>query len=197
MEHYYTKKPISDFRPSSYEVNVLGEPLTIHSGSGIFSIQHLDKGSELLIKRAVIESGWKVLDLGCGYGVVGIAIAKHYLSTQVHFTDINERAVMLTKKNIKANKIEGTVVSSGDGLDHIDEIFDTILLNPPQNAGKKVVLRLFEQSKDHLKPGGLLQIVARHSKGGKDLKNHLLQLFGNCADDQKQSGFRIYVCKKE
>jgi 16S rRNA (guanine1207-N2)-methyltransferase len=75
-------------------------------------------------------------------------------------------------------------------------VFDTILLNPPQTAGKKLCFELIEESKAHLKKDGLLQLVARHNKGGKDLSKKMLEVFGNVEPTAKEAGFRVYVSKR-
>ncbi|MDO8661158.1 MAG: methyltransferase, partial [Candidatus Woesearchaeota archaeon] len=139
---------------------------------------------------------WRVLDLGCGYGPVGIALVKAHPDLLVVMSDVNARAVKLARKNSAQNKVEIKHITS-DGFAHIIEQFNTILLNPPQTAGKKVCERLIAESKEHLVSGGLLQIVARHNKGGAQLEKFMKELFGNSNQVAKQSGFRVYVSRKD
>lgn len=196
VEHYFSEKQTSEFKTQEIEAVLRGKRLCFKTGSGVFSIKKVDKGSELLINAALIEKEWSVLDLGCGYGPVGIAVKKAEPSVDVVFTDVNRRAVLLTKDNLRLNKIKGSVLQ-GDGFAKITGEFDTVLFNPPQTAGKDLCFQLIEQSLDHLKQGGLLQIVARHKKGGISLSKKMEEVFGNVEVVAKKSGYRIYVSKKE
>ncbi len=190
-DHYYTKKPKSEMKLNTIRCNLLGNELEFLTGSGTFSISRVDKGTELLIKKCKINPEDSVLDLGCGWGVVGIAIKKAFPKTKITMTDVNERAVSLAKKNCKLNNVK-CVVKSGDCYEGINGKFDVILLNPPQTAGKKVCLRMIEEAKDYLKPSGSLQVVVRHKKGGKSLSEEMEEFFGNMEVIAKGSGFRIY-----
>ena len=163
------------------------------TASGVFSLKKIDKGSLLLLEKAEIKNTTKdILDLGCGYGPIGIAIAKSFPKKQILMSDVNERAVKLAKKNIKINNVENAKAIISDGFDKIKASFDLILLNPPQTAGRKLCYKLIEQSKQHLNQKGTLQIVARHQKGGKQFELFLKDLFGNCKTLAKKSGYRIY-----
>ena len=195
MEHYYSKSQKSIFKPVFFSETLLGNLLKFHSGSGVFSIKKVDKGSALLIGNALIKPEWRILDLGCGYGPIGLAIAKKYPNTEVVMTDINKRAVALTKKNIKENNIKNASVIQGHIYEKIEGKFDTILLNPPQTAGKQLCFEMIESAKDFLKNNGILQIVARHQKGGKHLAEFMKKVFNNVEEGAKGSGYRIYTSK--
>lgn len=191
--HYYTKYQKSPLRLKKITAILRGSNFKFYTGSGVFSIRQVDKGTELLINKAIIEQNWKILDLGCGYGPVGIVIAKIFSRSGIIMTDINKRAVMLVKKNAKLNNVI-VDVRAGDMYDPVrNDMFDTILLNPPQTAGKKLCFEMIEKAKDHLKKGGTLQLVARHQKGGKDLSKKMESVFGNVKDIAKKGGYRIYV----
>ncbi|MFC1752654.1 class I SAM-dependent methyltransferase [Thermoproteota archaeon] len=196
VEHYFSETQSSEFKIEQIEAVLRGGKISLKTGSGVFSIKRVDKGSELLANSAIIKERWRVLDLGCGYGAVGIAVKKAEPSTEVVFTDINRRAVFLTKENLKLNKIEGDVVQ-GDCFEKIKGKFDTILLNPPQTAGKKLCFRMIEESKIYLKKGGMLQIVARHKKGGASLSKEMQEVFNNFEVLAKKSGYRIYISKND
>jgi 16S rRNA (guanine1207-N2)-methyltransferase len=159
----------------------------------VFSKSRIDKGSMLLANTAMIKDGWKVLDFGCGYGVIGIAIAKAFPSCKVILSDINDRAIMLAKRNIELNKIKNAQAIQSDMFEKIPEKFNTILLNPPQSAGKDICMKMIEESKTHLLAGGLFQMVARHNIGGRELEKHMLRVYGNVNELAKKSGYRIYV----
>lgn len=196
-EHYFTEKPTSKYVAYAIEAVLRGKRLKFKTASGMFSPQRIDKGTELLINSAIIDTGWSVLDLGCGYGPVGIAIKKAFPSATVVMSDINERAVAVAKENAEINKVTVDVRQSEVFSKFKDaEKFDTILLNPPQTAGKKVCFQMIEESIKHLKKDGLLQMVARHKKGGKSLSEKMEDVFGNVEESAKRSGYRIYVSKR-
>ena len=195
-EHYYTEKPQSKLRIYEIEVSARGQSLKLFTASGIFSYRKLDKGTELLINKSIIHPKWKILDLGCGYGAVGITLKKAFPTIDAVFSDVNERAVGITRKNLKKLKIKGEAVKS-NVFDNIkDKDFDAILLNPPQTAGKKICFKMIEDSIGHLKKEGLLQVVARHNKGGKELSRKMEEVFGNVRGIAKKAGYRIYLSEK-
>jgi 16S rRNA (guanine1207-N2)-methyltransferase len=194
-EHYFSEKQESVFRINSIEILLRGSTFKFDTVSGVFSVGRVDKGSYLLIEKCIVEDGWRVLDLGCGYGVTGIAIAKVF-DCEVVLTDVNKRAAYISKKNAKKNNVEVSVLR-GDMYEKIDGLFDTILFNPPQHAGKKLCMEMIEKAKDYLKKKGLLQVVARHNKGGKSFALKMEEIFGNIKDIAKKGGYRIYVSEKK
>lgn len=195
-EHYFSKKPSSAFKPTTFTALLRGHQLTFTASSGVFSKNHIDKGTEVLITYAEVKGTERMLDLGCGYGPVGIAMKRAYPDLDVLCTDINQRAVLLTKQNAKSNKVVLKARTS-DGYEKIKEHFDLILLNPPQTAGKKICLKLISDSFEHLESGGVLQIVARHQKGGAALSSFMEDLFGNMRVIKRKSGYRVYLSFKE
>jgi 16S rRNA (guanine1207-N2)-methyltransferase len=197
VDHYYTEKPASRLIPHEFKARLRGNDLTFHTGSGVFSIKHVDRGSELLVEGCMIEDGMRVLDLACGYGPVGISLMKAF-DISVIMTDINERALRFARKNIEANGLLGKDirVKKSDIYASIEGGFDTILVNPPQNAGKDICIRMIDGAPEHLKDGGTLQLVARHQKGGKSLAKRMEEVFGNVEELKKGSGFRVYMSRK-
>lgn len=194
-EHYYSEKQTSKLRIKEIEVNLRGNSLKFYTGSGVFSIGKVDKGTKLLIENCIIKPNWKILDLGSGYGPIGISIAKAFPSTSIVMTDINQRAIKLSKMNIELNNISNIEVRKSNLYQKIEEKFNTIITNPPQTAGKKICFSIIEGAKDYLKKNGLLQLVARHNKGGKELEKKMKEVFGNVKDIAKKSGYRVYVSK--
>ena len=195
-EHYYSEEQKSELNLKKIKSILRDNELDFWTGAGVFSGKKVDKGSELLANDCIIEDNWKVLDLGCGYGPIGIAIAKAHPSTSILMTDINRRSVKISKMNIKLNKISNASAVQGDMYKKAEgKLFDTILLNPPQTAGKEVCFKMIGLAKNFLKKGGLLQIVARHNKGGKSLSEKMKSVFNNLEEISKKSGYRIYVSK--
>lgn len=187
MSHYYDKKQSSPLR----EQSIYYDGLTLFTASGLFSKEHVDNATKLLIESSQLDDASSILDLGCGYGVVAIAIKKKFLDKKVVAVDVVDRAINYTKKNARENKVDIKVIQT-DVLDGVDESFDVILTNPPYVAGRKVCLAFIDQSFAHLNKGGSLQLVARHQKGGKTLGLYMEELFGNCEHIAKSGGFRIY-----
>lgn len=192
MEHYFTKSPKSELKISKIKVILRNKEINFYTASGLFSTKKVDKGSQLLINKCIIKNNWKVLDLGCGYGIIGLSLLLTNPTLKLTLSDINERAIKITKMNLKLNNLKAEVIQS-DRFGIIKEKFNTILLNPPQTAGKAVCFRLIEDSKSYLEKGGFLQIVARHNKGGKELSKKMLEVFKNVKDRAKASGYRIYI----
>lgn len=192
-EHYYTENPTSELVlfKNEFIIKKIRKQISFYSASGVFGIKKVDKGSELLINKAYIKAGQKVLDLGCGYGIIGVSIKLIEPTTEIIFSDINNRALDITKKNLSLNNVQGKVIHS-DGFNNINEKFDVILLNPPQTAGKDLCLKLIRESKDHLNKKGSLQFVARHKKGGETLAIYMKEVFNNIKELGKGSGFRVY-----
>jgi len=197
MEHYYSKKPTSDPDLHKIHVTVEGLAYDLFSGSSIFSKERLDKGSSLLISSALVPPGSRILDLGCGLGVVGISMKMLHPDSEVVMSDVNSRAVEIARKNIRLHNLEGISAVESDVFSSIPDRFDVILLNPPQTAGKDLCFRMIEESKDHLAGDGTLQLVARPNKGGKTLAAWMEEVFGNVAETGKGSGFKVYLSKKE
>ena len=192
MVHYYSENQVSEFSPVKIKAVLRGKDLEFYTAGGVFSIKKIDKGTELLINNCIILDNWEVLDLGCGYGPIGISIAKT-TNAKVIMTDINKRALRLTKMNLKLNDVE-VELKQGDLYKPLNgKMFDTILTNPPYTAGRKICFQIIEESKEHLKKKGILQLVAKHRKGGDMLSKKMKEVFGNVKVIVKGSGYRIYV----
>lgn len=196
MEHYFSKHQKSKLSIKKISINLKERKFDLYSAAGVFSKEKVDKGSALLIENAIIKDEWKILDLGCGIGVVGISLKLKFPKIHVLLSDINKRAVMLVKRNIKLHKLTDTKTIQSDIFEKIETKFDSILLNPPQTAGKDICFRMIDESILHLEEEGLFQLVARHNKGGKTYSKRMCEIFGNVEEIAKGSGFRIYVSKK-
>lgn len=195
MEHYFTKEPTSDLKIFKLKTILRNKEIEFFTGTGLFSYKQLDKGTQLLINKALIREHWKLLDLGCGYGIIGVSLKKFYPSLDVTFSDINKRALELTKKNLEYHHLQAHLIQS-DGFEKIHQNFDTILLNPPQTAGKKLCFKLIEDSSPRLEKKGYFQLVARHQKGGRELSKKMFEVFGNVKETAKGAGYRIYISQK-
>jgi 16S rRNA G1207 methylase RsmC len=191
-EHYFTEKPTSEIKERSFKHKIKNIELSLTSVSGVFAFENkVDKASELLIE-AFRPSGRSVLDLGCGYGAVGLFIKAAYRDRLVCLSDINERAIEYAMLNAANNNLEIKVVKS-DLFSAFDGItFDDIVTNPPFAAGKKLLASLIDQVYDHLNRNGALWMVAYHNKGGSSLKAMMQERFSNAEDVEKSGGIRVY-----
>ena len=190
-EQYFAKQPSAESRPVETEFSYRGHTLRLMTDSGVFSRGEVDEGSALLLNSLPELSG-RVLDLGCGAGVIGVSIGK---ANRVELTqsDVNERALSLTRENLKRNGVSGTVVES-DGFSAIDGTFDTIVTNPPIRAGKAVIYRLFQEARDHLAENGALYLVIRKQQGAESAKKYLETLFSLVELIERKKGFWILKC---
>lgn len=159
--HYYDREPVfKEMRVRRIKTVIRGFPLTFVLAPGVFSSEYVDTGTRLLAENMVIMNDWDILDMGCGYGVLGIVAAKLAPKGKVVMVDTNKLAVKLAAINVKINRVSNAEVRLGDLYSAVQgERFNTIISNPPITAGLEINKRLIIEAKDHLKPGGLLQIV--------------------------------------
>ncbi len=191
-EHYFTKKPTSAPKPRLLRVFINGKEIQLKTSSGIFSPRRVDYATVLLIEN--MRVGEKVLDLGCGYGPIGIAVAVSKPKCSVTMVEINERAAELSRENISLNRVFNARVVESDFFKELEgEKFDTILMNPPMAAGLKTLFDVIAECKEHLEANGTLQIVARHGKGGERVSARMEEVFGNVETVAKGGGFRVYM----
>ena len=195
-EHYFTENPESKFIVKKLNAVLRGIKMEFYNAAGLFSVKKLDIGTELLINKCIIFKDQAVLDLGCGCGIVGLALKLYEPSLKLTFSDINQRAIEITRKNLKMHNLIAKTVQSNI-FDKINYCFDNIILNPPQTAGKNICFKMIKDSKEHLNNNGLLQIVARHNKGGKELSKKMLEVFNNVQSIGIKSGYRIYISFKK
>lgn len=195
MEHYFSKKPESILKLNLIYYKFGAKEFKFHTSSSVFSKKRIDKGTDLLIRECRIKGKERILDLGCGYGPVGVVISKIYPECELVMSDINERALTLAKRNLKLNGCKADVVQS-NLYDGIKGEFDLIFSNPPQSAGKDICFRIITDALGFLKKRGSLQLVARHQKGGKDLAKKMEGVFGNVSTLGRKSGYHIYCSEK-
>ncbi len=195
MTHYYSEKQTSPLRLCKIKSALMEKVFEFYSGSGVFSKKKVDNGTRVLVENCIVKDGWKVLDLGCGYGVVGIVIAKMFPKTTVLMVDVNKRALKLVKMNLELNNIENAEVKYSNIYSAVKEKFNTIIVNPPMAAGRKLCFRIIEEAKEHIEKDGLLQLIAKHRKGGKMLGEKMLEVFGNMEEKAKSGGYRLYISK--
>ncbi|WP_083817010.1 class I SAM-dependent methyltransferase [Pyrococcus yayanosii] len=192
MSHYYSERPSGPLRTKTIDVCIRGYCFRFITASGVFSFGKLDRGTELLIENMILQPGWRILDLGCGYGAIGIVAARFV--DYVVMTDINRRAVAIARKNLKINGVKNAEVRWGTLYEPVEgEKFHSIITNPPVHAGKDVLREIVINAPRHLHDGGLLQMVIRTSHGAKFIKSLMEETFTEVREVAKGSGYRVYA----
>lgn len=195
MEHYFTSDPTVKSEERIIEYEIKGKTLSFISDNGVFSKNHVDSATELLVKTIYDEVNGKILDVGCGYGVIGITLATNNKVTEVTMIDINHRALELAKRNSLRNKVEEkTKVLESNGFEQIKEKYDAVVTNPPIRAGKLVIYQIYADAKEHLLDGGALYIVINKKHGAPSTIKYLEELFGNVEVLDKKAGFNVIKC---
>jgi len=163
-----------------FKTSIQNQELNLHSTWGLFSPTGLDEGTELLLKSIKIGESDTSLDIGCGYGVIGLTLAKISPRGTVHMVDKDFVAVEFAKKNAQLNKISNCQIYLSNGLQNVPKEvkFDNIISNLPANVGKEMFGIIFEDVKEHLKPGGKFFVVT--ISGLKEfIKRNFKEYFGN------------------
>lgn len=194
-EHYYSETPSSAHAVQAFDIVHAGKTLRFETDAGVFSKGHLDKGTALLLEALPGNFSGRALDLGCGWGPVGVCMAAQWPDADIVMTDVNERAAMLSQGNVARNGFTATVLR-GDGLAHVPGSFDLIATNPPIRAGKSVIYRLFAESMERLAPGGALYVVIRKQQGADSAQRYLQTLGGEVLVVARGSGFRVLRAEK-
>jgi len=198
VEHYFSEDQSSEPDLGLVIVHLRRQYFEFVTARGVFSRKRLDRGTRLLIEEMVLPDRGVILDVGCGYGPIGIAAAVFNPSLSVVMTDLNKRAVKLAKRNIGRNRVSNVEVFQGwlyEPVNHLS--FDAVLSNPPISAGfEKVIIPLLEGAYEHLKSGGSLQIVGSRSSGVKKMGSLMSGIFGNVEIVARGSGYRVLLSKK-
>jgi 16S rRNA (guanine1207-N2)-methyltransferase len=192
-EHYYSRTQKVDSDPLYWDYTLRSTLFRFKTDNGVFSKREVDFGSRLLIESFIMPArdGF-VLDVGCGYGPIGLSIARSFLDRTVHMIDVNQRAIDLAKENAALNRIQNVEVYESDRLLNVRELnFAAILTNPPIRAGKKVVHEIFEQSFQHLISGGELWVVIQKKQGAPSAIEKLKELFTDVVIIDKDKGYFI------
>lgn len=196
-EHYYTARPETAHDEAVFTATLRGMAFKFVTDSAVFSRERVDFGSALLIEAMQIEQSDTVLDLGCGYGPIGMTAAKLAQQGQVYMVDVNERAAALARRNLAENGVTNAEVRTGDGLDPVQGLtFDKVLTNPPIRAGKQTIYRMIEDAHAALRPGGSIYVVIQTKQGAPSMKKKLAELFSDVEDVERQAGYHVFRAVK-
>ncbi|MBR2577590.1 MAG: class I SAM-dependent methyltransferase [Erysipelotrichaceae bacterium] len=191
MTHYYTDNSGLASQRKSFDYYFDNEKFSFTTDNGVFSKDRIDYGSYLLIKNTYKRKlGSKVLDLGCGYGPVGIIIKRFNEDIELDMADVNPRAYELAEINSFNNKTKAEVHLCENILT-LNKLFDSIILNPPVRAGKLVVFDLYARSYACLNDGGSLYIVIQKKQGADSSMAELAKSFKTVEVLDKDGGYRV------
>jgi 16S rRNA (guanine1207-N2)-methyltransferase len=172
-EHYFTADPTAPFRRESVITEVWGERLDLVSGSGVYSRGRLDIGTAVLLRETSPPAPGRILDLGCGWGVIGLGIARCVPGAVVTGVDVNERALLLANENAAAlglaDRFRAVLPDAVPG----DATYDEIWSNPPIRIGKPALHGLLLQWFARLAPDGRAVMVVGKNLGGDSLQRWL------------------------
>lgn len=196
MSHYYDENPEVESKEALFTYSYDNHDLELVTDAGVFSKGKIDFGSDLLVKTFLKTyppgPTKNIIDVGCGYGPIGLMIAKVSPHHEVTMVDVNQRALNLSRKNKKRNRIENVEVKESDGLSQVeDNTYDFVLTNPPIRAGKEVVHRILEDAYVKLKLDGELFVVIQKKQGMPSAKKKMQDTFDNVEVLEKSKGYYI------
>lgn len=192
MNHYFTNENVKSELKKN-EVLVNDKKFCFYTDNGVFSKRKLDYGSRILIETLLKENlSGCALDVGCGYGVIGIIISSFFNNLSFDMVDINKRAIHLTKMNIKENNVNCNSFYS-DVYSSIEKKYDVIISNPPIRAGKEIVYKILFEAEKHLLKSGTLYFVMNKDQGAKTAIKDLEKV-SKVEVLKKDKGFFVIKC---
>ena len=195
-DQYYTRIPSSESKPAECVFSFRGKTLRFTTDAGVFSRGELDAGTRLLLDALPDVLEGSVLDLGCGWGPIGISVKAAWPETDVTLADVNLRALSWAEKNAARNGVRVSCLES-DGFSALEgRTFDAVITNPPIRAGKQVIYRLFREAFDHLSTGGSLFLVIRKQQGAESCIRYLEGFFASVEKLDRSAGFWVLQARK-
>jgi len=196
MSHYFSRSDdeLAKSKPQLISYSFGKNTYRFVTDTSVFSYGKMDVATDILIQNIPPLKG-TLLDLGCGYGALGIVVAKEYGLTLTQ-ADINPRALQLAIENADQNGVASTVVDS-DAFSRIDDVFNTIAMNPPIHAGKNLIFSMYESAWKHLhQDSGALYVVIQKKHGAESSINRIKEIFGNCQSIYKKKGLYVLQAYK-
>jgi len=190
-DHYFSADPAAPFQRSAVRAEVWGHDLELTSGSGVFANGRLDIGTSVLFRETEPPGGGRILDLGCGYGVIGLAICVAVPSARVTAVDVNQRAVLLANENAAALGVSDRYVAVTPEQVPAEERYDEIWSNPPIRIGKAALHELLLTWLPRLAPGGRAVMVVGKNLGADSLQRWLGEQGYPTERHASAKGFRV------
>ena len=202
MNHYFSEKPEIKSEKKIIKYTIQNKNFEFITDNGVYSQSKVDFGTDLILNeflkknRNLKSEGIKILDIGCGYGVVSIILKSFYPEASVTLSDVNERALELSEENLKKYNINGYEIIKSNVFEKIEGKFDMILSNPPIRAGKDTIFKIYTEAYEHLNKDGEFYCVIQTKHGAKSTQKKLVEIFGNCDTVTIDGGYRIFLSKK-
>lgn len=198
MSHYYQYDPKLKSNKKLVTYTFKGELVKLNSDNGVFSKERVDFGTNVLLNALddkYLTDVKTILDVGCGYGIIGVSLSKKYNDKKVTMIDVNPKCIELVKENIKLNDLKNADCFLSDLYSEVSDKFDMIVSNPPIRAGKEVVFGVVVDGYNHLNKGGIIVLVIQKKQGAPSLKEKMQEVFGNCDVIAKDKGY--FILKSE
>ena len=202
MNHYFSEKPEIKSEKKRIKYTIQNKKFEFITDNGVFSKSKVDFGTDLMLNeflkknRGLEVEKIKILDIGCGYGVVSVILKSFYPEISITLSDVNERALELSEENLKKYGINDYHIIKSDAFEKITERFDVILSNPPIRAGKDIIFKIYSEAYEHLNENGKFYCVIQTKHGAKSTQKKLIEIFGNCDTVTIDGGYRIFLSKK-
>ena len=202
-QHYYSQFPDAKFKLYSISESLRKHLYIFKTLPGVFSFRKIDLGTKVLIENMTIPMEPSILlDLGCGYGPIGIVLANEAPNSLVYLVEVNKRAVWCVKENIKLNtsdNLKRLKVFTGNFFEPLKDKglkFDGIYMNPPLRQGRKEFINLCYAVPNYLRPNGFFQFIIKKKMGASYVLNHLRDYFTDQKIDVlcKRSGYWFFNC---
>ena len=175
------------------QVEILGQQVSLETRPGLFSPEHVDRGTLAMLSHVKIASGMRIMDLGCGCGVVGVVAAKIAGEENVFMSDADPMAVETARRNAERNGVGGVQVCVSDGFQSVDASgFDLILSNPPYQTDFSVAKGFIEKGFNRLKIGGKLYMVTKRRTW---YKNKIISVFGG-VEIRETDGYYVFIAER-
>jgi len=195
-DHYFSADPAVPFKRAPVTASVWGLDLALTSGSGVFAQGRLDIGTAVLFRETEPPGPGRILDLGCGYGVIGLAIAAAVPGATVTAVDVNERAVLLANENAEALGVADRFRASTPDVVAPDATYDELWSNPPIRIGKQALHELLLTWLPRLVPGGRAVLVVGRNLGADSLQRWLGEQGYPTARIASAKGFRVLETRR-
>ena len=202
MNHYFSEKPEIKSEKKRIKYTIQNKKFEFITDNGVFSKSKVDFGTDLMLNeflkknRGLEVEKIKILDIGCGYGVVSVVLKSFYPEISITLSDVNERALELSEENLKKYDINDYHIIKSDAFEKITEKFNVILSNPPIRAGKDIIFKIYSEAYEHLNESGEFYCVIQTKHGAKSTQKKLMEIFGNCDTVTINGGYRIFLSKK-
>jgi 16S rRNA (guanine1207-N2)-methyltransferase len=195
-DHYFSSSPAAESHPKTVRMPAGDREVILDTDAGIFSRDRIDRGTDVLLRTVPTPPpAGNLLDLGCGYGPIAVAVALRSPGSRVYAVDINERAVEITRRNAAANGALNLEAGAPGGIDATLR-FDAIYCNPPIRVGKAALHRLLQEWLERLTPAGTAYLVVQKHLGSDSLAEWLREMGYEVERLASKRAYRVLAVRK-